>query len=74
MPGLNGFEVIKALARIEPRMKVIAMSGRQFDGDLDYAVIATGLGADAFLAKPFRPQQLLEALQTRPAAVDATSV
>lgn len=69
MPGLDGFEVIKALARIEPRVCVVAMSGRQFDGDLDYAVIATGLGADAFLPKPFRPQQLLEALERPPAAV-----
>ena len=73
MPGLNGFEVIKALARIEPRISVVAMSGRQFDGDLDYAVIATGLGADAFLPKPFRPQQLVEALAARPAAVLADS-
>jgi CheY-like chemotaxis protein len=71
MPGLNGFEVIKALTRIEPRISVVAMSGRQFDGDLDYAVIATGLGADAFLPKPFRPQQLLQALAARPAAVHA---
>ena len=74
MPGLDGFEVIKALARIEPRIRVVAMSGRQFDGDLDYAMIATGLGADAFLAKPFRPQQLLEAMERRPAAVQADSV
>jgi CheY-like chemotaxis protein len=71
MPGLDGFEVIKALVRIEPRIRVVAMSGRQFDGDIDYAVIATGLGADAFLPKPFRPQQLLEALERRPAAVHA---
>jgi len=74
MPGLDGFEVIKALARVTPRMSVIAMSGRQFDGDLDYAVVATGLGADAFLAKPFRPQQLLEVLEGRPAAVHAVGV
>jgi len=74
MPGLDGFEVIKALARIKPRMCIVAMSGRQFDGDLDYAMIATGLGADAFLAKPFRPQQLLEAMERRPAAVQADSV
>jgi DNA-binding response OmpR family regulator len=74
MPGLDGFEVIKALARITPRMSVIAMSGRQFDGDLDYAVVATGLGADDFLAKPFRPQQLLEVLEGRPAAVHAVGV
>jgi CheY-like chemotaxis protein len=71
MPGLDGFEVIKALVRIEPRIRVVAMSGRQFDGDIDYAVIATGLGADAFLPKPFRPQQLLEASERRPAAVHA---
>ena len=74
MPGLDGFEVIKALVRIEPRMRVVAMSGRQFDGDIDYAVIATGLGADAFLPKPFRPQQLVEALAARPAAVPADGV
>jgi DNA-binding NtrC family response regulator len=74
MPGLNGFEVIKALARIEPPMSVVAMSGRQFDGDLDYAVIATGLGAYAFLPKPFRPQHLVQALETRSAAVPADGV
>jgi CheY-like chemotaxis protein len=74
MPGLDGFEVIKALARIEPRISVVAMSGRQFDGDLDYAVIATGLGADAFLPKPFRPKQLIETLEARSAAVRADGV
>jgi CheY-like chemotaxis protein len=74
MPGLNGFEVIKALVRIEPRIRVVAMSGRQFDGDIDYAVIATGLGAQAFLPKPFRPRQLLDALEPRPAAVHVTSL
>jgi DNA-binding response OmpR family regulator len=73
MPGLDGFEVIKALVRIEPRMLVVAMSGRQFNGDIDYAVISTGLGADAFLPKPFRPQQLLDVLNARPATVHAAS-
>jgi CheY-like chemotaxis protein len=74
MPGLDGFEVIKALARIKPRMCIVAMSGRQFDGDLDYAMIATGLGADAFLAKPFRPQQLLAALERRRAGIHVNGV
>ncbi len=74
MPGLDGFEVIKALVRIEPRMRVVAMSGRQYDGDIDYAVIATGLGADIFLPKPFRPQQLLAALTGHPAAVSADGI
>lgn len=61
MPGLDGFEAVKAIAHIEPRVAIVAMSGRPGKDDQEYGVLATGMGADAFMLKPFTRAQLAEA-------------
>jgi len=58
MPGMSGFEVLERLNTLTslPRPKVLVMSaGREVD-DVQRAL---GLGADGYLAKPFKPQDLI---------------
>lgn len=57
MPHVDGLEAVKAIARLKPKVPVVAMSGRmlrppceEFDS---MRVLATRLGADYCLAKPF---------------------
>ena len=56
MPGLDGFEAVKAIAHIKPSVAIVAMSGRPGE---DYAVLATSMGAHAFMLKPFKRQHCL---------------
>jgi CheY-like chemotaxis protein len=64
MPGMNGWEVIRALREpsvpaLQPatsRPKVVVVSGRSED---DTATFVRRLGADAFLTKPCWGDQLL---------------
>jgi CheY-like chemotaxis protein len=64
MPEQEGFETIVKLRRDHPRIKIIAISGglRRGDVKLDVLSMAESLGADAVLAKPFEPEELLAEL------------
>ncbi len=68
MPGMDGLEAVKALVRIEPRIPVIGMSGGSLNPDIDYAVLATRLGAHAFLHKPFTRDELVRTIEAAVAA------
>jgi two-component system cell cycle sensor histidine kinase/response regulator CckA len=57
MPEQEGIETIQALRRVRPQLKIIAMSG-VFTGTLLRA--AERLGAQASLAKPINPDELLD--------------
>ena len=63
MPGLDGFEAVKAIAHIKPRIAIVVMSGRPGKDDQEYAVLATGMGAHAFMMKPFTRKDLFAALE-----------
>jgi len=56
MPEQDGFETIQILHRAWPQLRIIAISGR-FAGLLS---TAERFGAQAWLAKPIRPDQLLD--------------
>ena len=56
MPGLDGFQVLKAAKKRDARTMVIILTGY---GDMDSAVDALRLGADDFLQKPYDPDELL---------------
>jgi CheY-like chemotaxis protein len=67
MPGMNGFEVLRAIrhgSRVLPRRKtardvrIVVLSGAAGPGGLDFA---RKIGADACLAKPFEVDDLLAA-------------
>jgi len=61
MPEMDGIEVIAALRRQFPRVKVLAMSGRP---GVDYLTVAKELGAARILRKPFAMDELLSAVET----------
>lgn len=58
MPAMDGFEVIRRL-RANSKLPVIAISAH-----VSAAEKALNLGANAFLAKPFRPDELIKRIQS----------
>jgi CheY-like chemotaxis protein len=66
MPGVDGFETMKLVHQSQPQMPVIVMSGQQFrlasERQPDFLHMATRLGAVSGLQKPFRPAELLTAV------------
>jgi two-component system phosphate regulon response regulator OmpR len=60
MPGMSGFDVLKALRARGDALPVLMLTAR---GDLADKVAGLELGADDYLAKPFEPRELLARLQ-----------
>jgi CheY-like chemotaxis protein len=61
MPHQDGFETIRALRRVAPNVRIIAISGGS-RGDFDPLKAAELLGADRALRKPFGIGDVLTAL------------
>ena len=62
MPDLDGLELIRSLQHAQPRPRIIAISGNaQFSAPV-YLPIARKFGAQRTLAKPVRPEVLLQAV------------
>ncbi|WP_374379806.1 response regulator transcription factor [Dongia sp.] len=60
MPQQDGIEVLRQVKREMPGTRVVALSGGSpLLPRLDILTVATKLGADAVLAKPFTPTELL---------------
>jgi FixJ family two-component response regulator len=59
LPGLSGLEFQTQLAKADVRLPIIFMTGH---GDIPMTVRAMKAGAIDFLAKPFRDQDLLDAV------------
>lgn len=64
MPDKEGVETIIELRQINSEMKIIAMSGGGKKQDLTFLKLATQVGANEVLKKPFKPSALLEAINT----------
>jgi CheY-like chemotaxis protein len=66
MPGMDGFETMKFVHQSRPHMPIVVISGQQFsyssERTPDFLHMATRLGAIASLHKPFRPSELLAAV------------
>jgi FixJ family two-component response regulator len=60
LPGLSGLELQQRLAEGDRAMPIIFITGH---GDIPMTVQAMKAGAVEFLAKPFRDQALLDAIQ-----------
>lgn len=61
LPGfMNGVDVIKHVRQLNPKAKIIAYSGFC---DEDISEKVNRAGADHFLMKPFKPNDLLELLK-----------
>lgn len=61
MPGMNGLDFQQKLEELGVRLPVIMMTGH---GDIPMSVRAMKAGAVDFLAKPFRDQEMLDAVAT----------
>ena len=59
MPEQEGIETIRLMRRERPDAKIIAISGGSRLGDLDVLDIASKLGADDIVRKPFDAGDLL---------------
>jgi FixJ family two-component response regulator len=60
MPGLSGLDLQKELAAAGIRIPIVFITGH---GDIPMSVQAMKGGAVEFLTKPFRDQQILDAIQ-----------
>jgi CheY-like chemotaxis protein len=63
MPDMDGFELIAAIRRESPDVKIVAVSGDATHMRREYLGDAALAGADATLRKPFTVQALLAAIQ-----------
>ena len=61
MPGKDGLETIRELRRLDPKVRIIAMSGGGGPG-VGYLELAAMLGAAGTLPKPFTKGSLLTAV------------
>jgi CheY-like chemotaxis protein len=62
MPGVDGTEVIRALAAVADRPPIIVMSGGGAHVTSDSALLLAKQTADASLTKPFGSEELIEAV------------
>ena len=60
MPRLNGVQVLKELQQLDPEVCVVFSSGYSTDHEADQLLAA---GARAFVAKPYRPQELVQTIR-----------
>lgn len=79
MPVQEGIETIMEIRRVNGAIPIVAISGGGRTKRLDFLKTAEKLGANAALAKPFRPVELVEtiekllAVKTAPASTSAVS-
>ena len=63
MPEQEGLETIMALRRQHPNTKIVAISGGGYQGQFIHALdMASKLGANSTLQKPFSSQQMIHVL------------
>jgi FixJ family two-component response regulator len=60
LPGLSGLDLQKHMAEVDRDIPIIFITGH---GDIPMTVQAMKAGAVEFLSKPFRDQELLDAIQ-----------
>ena len=63
MPEENGLETILELQRLDPDLKIIAMTGSGHIGALEDLKTASFLGAHRTLFKPFQMEDLLRTVE-----------
>ncbi len=63
MPQKEGIETIREVQERAPATKIIAISGGGVSHNLMFLDVARAFGADAVLAKPFRPAELVETVE-----------
>jgi DNA-binding response OmpR family regulator len=60
MPGRDGFEMIIQARKIRPNMPILMMTGYMTPETIEQG---RKCGADNYIAKPFTPDELMEAVR-----------
>jgi len=61
MPGMDGYHLLREIKTKNPEARVVLMSGYSNDFSIREAI---ELGADEFVVKPFRRQEILQVLES----------
>jgi DNA-binding NtrC family response regulator len=62
MPGINGYELVEKVKKINSKVKVILMTAFEIN-DKEFHNLLPDIKVDGFLQKPFSIQQLNEVIQ-----------
>jgi len=62
MSGMSGFELVRRVKELRPEMKVILMTAFKIDMK-EAQIVLPSTKVDAFLNKPFRSKELIEAVK-----------
>lgn len=60
MPDMDGNELIAKLRALDPKVRIVAVSGGGRARNLGVLQVATRFGADRVLSKPFRKDEVLK--------------
>jgi CheY-like chemotaxis protein len=71
MPETDGIEAMRAIQAVNPRARIVAMSGHSFAGSGYYLKLAKRFGAMAVLPKPFEADELLSIVASCLTAIPA---
>ncbi|NNG04128.1 MAG: response regulator [Inquilinus sp.] len=64
MPEREGIETIMRIKQGRPKTKIIVISGGGHRLAMDFLPVAKELGADLTFPKPFKPAEIIEAVDT----------
>ena len=62
LPDMHGYDVLKKLRVAKVQTPVLILSGI---AEMDSKIRSFGFGADDYVTKPFRPQELINAIEVR---------
>jgi DNA-binding NtrC family response regulator len=62
MPGMNGFQLVKAAKKINPALKVVLMTAFEINKN-EWQKTLPSTEVDQFLLKPVRASQLIEVIE-----------
>jgi DNA-binding NtrC family response regulator len=63
MPAKDGIEAVREIRRIDPKARIVAMSGGSESTELRFRALVEEFGAIESLLKPFRVAQLLAVIE-----------
>jgi DNA-binding response OmpR family regulator len=63
MPDKEGLETISEIRAIDPKAKIIAMSGGGSSKNMKFLQLAEKMGASRIMSKPIKPDELLSAVK-----------